>query len=1124
MRHDSMSRCRIAPIVAALLSLINLKAVVVVVHATTNFCGTNWGDASTDCANRQPCPLGTDEECQSQAGTICWADTNCDTSTGGGLLYDLTDPTHMRFCGSTWSDANDNCSPKRHCPSGDKSECKGQDEECYSYLSDCNYLEMIGGPGSSEAASIIGGGSGGGGGGEGGSNNGGPPRLPTNDPSRGNYCGMDWNDVIAHCSDDTRWCKSGADSDCPEEGQICFATGMECKYEADLFPTTTPTDRPSDPPTPSPTEYNTVENSRFCGEGWEDATNTCRIQSHCPSGSNAECRGVGQVCFSWITGCNIIDFQTHYRETGMEIMGAAHWLLPSGMGLEADIGMEPTPKPVPQLPPAEIFPGMPMQQPRPGSPSIAKPPWVQNIPSPTRQPTRPPSKFPTSFPLTEGPTRRPTDPPASFIFWVDPPTRAPSSLSPSKFPTPRPWSTEPPTRRPLMIPTPQLQSPPRSNAPTRPPTPMPTEWPTPRATNPPTRQPSSRPPTKFPTSLPISTQRPTPMPTPPTATTTTTSNNTNTNQQCSSRLDCQTGQFCNRGYCGECRLSNGLGCTVEEVCRTTVGGCYSGSQEEPPPGVAAIAKCHRRWVLNRDCQVRLNDNDAQCNVDEMVCERGPSSGSDASVALYQNPQGNDFFCGLMFSQITKQCLQSKPCPGGFASRFCADNEGCFFAPSCATQYWESGAIATASNLVPPPPTPPPTPNPSKQPSNPPTRDPTPKPSKQPTNPPTRNPTLDPTAQLSYRDPMMSASKNDPTGSITNKQSPFLSKPSTTSPPTSNTFQQPQLASQTTPQSQPLPSESCSLCGDSELDSSQRADLLGNDLSCGEFDDVFVSEKILEGSDQCLNFRSQYFDKCCFAKSSGDVCDLCGAEIEGLRHVVRNDVNVEFFGDQVSCADLSKKANTIEVSNGQCVDMKNEHFYECCVEKCSLCGESSLDWEAVIFFSGEEVRCHEFDSKILAEQGISSDSTKCETSQKIYSATCCIQSPEKPCNLCNSNHGTQFNINHNARVSYDGQVKTCLEVHNSLQSRREQSSDHCIDAQGKLFDQCCEAIITAANPVDSSSGVQSSPTTSPAAQKPSRGFVNWQQRGPLASPATTNLVSIWSFCFLIAVGPIVIINL
>ena len=184
-------------------------------------------------------------------------------------------------------------------------------------------------------------------------------------------------------------------------------------------------------------------------------------------------------------------------------------------------------------------------------------------------------------------------------------------------------------------------------------------------------------------------------------------------------------------------------------------------------------------------------------------------------------------------------------------------------------------------------------------------------------------TLNPPAK-----PMMSASKNDPTGSITNKQSSFLSKPSTTSPPTSKPFQQPDLASQMTPQSQPLPSESCRLCGDSELDSSQRVNLLGNDLSCGEFDDVFVSENVLEGSDHCLNVRSQYFDKCCFAKSSGDVCDLCGAEIDGLRHVVRNDVNVEFDGDQVSCADLSKKANTIELSSGQCVDMKNEHFYEC----------------------------------------------------------------------------------------------------------------------------------------------------------------------------------------------------
>mmetsp|Transcript_17098 Transcript_17098/g.27799 ORF Transcript_17098/g.27799 Transcript_17098/m.27799 type:complete len:86 (-) Transcript_17098:1135-1392(-) len=41
-----------------------------IVHAHTNFFCTTWGDASTNCVDQHPCPLGTDEECNSGAFLI----------------------------------------------------------------------------------------------------------------------------------------------------------------------------------------------------------------------------------------------------------------------------------------------------------------------------------------------------------------------------------------------------------------------------------------------------------------------------------------------------------------------------------------------------------------------------------------------------------------------------------------------------------------------------------------------------------------------------------------------------------------------------------------------------------------------------------------------------------------------------------------------------------------------------------------------------------------------------------------------------------------------------------------------------------------------------------------------
>jgi hypothetical protein len=63
----------------------------------------------------------------------------------------------------------------------------------------------------------------------------------------------------------------------------------------------------------------------------------------------------------------------------------------------------------------------------------------------------------------------------------------------------------------------------------------------------------------------------------------------------------------------------------------------------------------------------------------------------------------------MFSTITKQCLLSKPCPGGLSS-ICENHSsvsttqhGCFKASQCTTEYKAAGATTTAaaveSNVV-----------------------------------------------------------------------------------------------------------------------------------------------------------------------------------------------------------------------------------------------------------------------------------------------------------------------------------------------------------------------------------------------------------------------------------------
>ena len=56
------------------------------------------------------------------------------------------------------------------------------------------------------------------------------------------------------------------------------------------------------------------------------------------------------------------------------------------------------------------------------------------------------------------------------------------------------------------------------------------------------------------------------------------------------------------------------------------------------------------------------------------------------------------------------------------------------------------------------------------------------------------------------------------------------------------------------------------------------------------------------------------------------------------------------------------------------------------EKCSLCGDSDIDWKATVVFSGGEVSCHELDSKIFVDAGIDKDSPRCESSQNLFDET------------------------------------------------------------------------------------------------------------------------------------------
>jgi len=466
---------------------------------------------------------------------------------------------------------------------------------------------------------------------------------------------------------------------------------------------------------------------------------------------------------------------------------------------------------------------------------------------------------------------------------------------------------------------------------------------------------------------PLPTTKPTPgsiisitsVPSPPTATTSNNGHHNNYISRCGSDRDCRPGQFCNRQdprvgvHCGEC-AADGTGCSTEEACRTGPG-CRALDQVGEP----GAARCYGHAELDRDCQIRMGDDGAGCNVAEMVCEvrqrtaaqQGSivaashsidaGSGSAAGAARHQNPKDNIYFCGARFSDITNDCLQSKPCPGGFASRYCDDHEGCFSAPVCAAQYVLANGF--------PPPSPPPTPNPS----NGPTRHPTQNPSKQPTKSPTPNPFPNP-------DSVASAIASP------SWESEVVNRPAT-----------PAEMSDSTTMSMPSP-------------------IVGN--FCGTQWNLLLST--CETATKCPIGNECPLGEGCFENF---VCNLPmvpptppsptapAAALSSTNHESSGTKSnfATSIGSSGSLA-FDIGGETKPSTTGQTTPQGQSASFQ----GCSLCGANDLDGEAIALLAGEEVSCRDLESKLFAkEKDIGADSPKCELGRSIYSGTCCIEAPE-----------------------------------------------------------------------------------------------------------------------------------
>jgi len=679
----------------------------------------------------------------------------------------------------------------------------------------------------------------------------------------------------------------------------------------------------------------------------------------------------------------------------------------------------------------------------------------------------------------------------------------------------------------------------------------------------------------------------------PPSSSTSISNTSPINSLCSSHGDCPSGKFCNQpnpnevGTCGSCLISNRLGCAAEDVCRTT--GCHSNQ-------TGGVAKCYKRSELDSDCELRLNDISARCNVNTMKCESSkqttpavstsvqqeaqqqvqappkqtvsqPAQPEDMesnspSSTLYRNPDQNTYFCGIGYYDITAQCLQARPCPGGKSTGYCQSHEACFGAPSCTKEYEQVGLVGAVSlgnnnNAVVVQQSPPASQGndviiPPHYQVN--TNDPPP-PAKKEESPSISKPIASETttsskqtdtlvitsnfcgvswdehikdcskpcplgdecssgetcftgSPCSVTQSVVTAAENDKNDS-TSSTSESIDKESSTSTAGNNSpaedFMASLVTSDDTNNNESAPSSSTESILDSlTADDESSSTTAGNSLPAEEPSTPEDKEEG-EGYHEFGPGKTQTTEELAVGSSSSVAgCNLCEEGIESWHHMNKNG-RVDFNGDTISCTELTNKLSSqFEPGSDKCIETKVKHFDDCCYEKCNLCGDSSLDNDATVLFSGEEVRCGDLQTTILVDEGVSADSSRCTMSQGFYADDCCIKAVEQPCNLCSRN-GINFIMRDEWEVTYKGEESTCLEVYNRLSAENEDTSEHCTDIRDELFDQCCEAKLLGGGKSDDTADEQT--REEPLTNDDYVGFDTWYKDGLTSTASLTKAVSI-----------------
>mmetsp|Transcript_15620 Transcript_15620/g.26654 ORF Transcript_15620/g.26654 Transcript_15620/m.26654 type:complete len:707 (+) Transcript_15620:806-2926(+) len=249
----------------------------------------------------------------------------------------------------------------------------------------------------------------------------------------------------------------------------------------------------------------------------------------------------------------------------------------------------------------------------------------------------------------------------------------------------------------------------------------------------------------------------------------------------------------------------------------------------------------------------------------------------------------------------------------------------------------------------------------------------------------------------------------------------------------------------------------------EMDANARVEYGGTQLSCADYELSIKSSGFLQGSSECDSSVSRFSNMCCSSAATvEDVpaqvpthsvvpCNIC--KRDNIHHELKSEGLVEYKGATISCLDLNSilAKNELEQSE-MCVATQMMLFDGCCYEKCSLCGEKSLRWDATVKYNNQILSCDEL-LPMFTLGTVREGSDQCDAMQMAYSSVCCYEPPKKKCALC-ENGSMPLEVNKHAFVKTQFSSSHCVNFVNDLAMTEEDDSEVCGNYKSSYSTVCC----------------------------------------------------------------------